>query len=57
MTSASVTIIGISVMVGSVIYGYYRDPYGTMPVILMIAGFVMMMIGLGATTKQRKRTR
>ena len=57
MTSTSMAISGMVVMVGSGIYGYYRDPMGSVPVILMIAGFVLMLIGLGMTAKHRSGTR
>jgi len=46
MTSMSLAIFGVFVMLGSGVYGYYRDPMGSAPVILMIAGFGLTLIGL-----------
>lgn len=57
MTSRPVAILGFVVMVGFGIYGYYRDPLGTLPVALMISGLVMMLIGLGMPSKDRKGSR
>jgi membrane-bound ClpP family serine protease len=53
VTSRPVAILGFTVMVGFGIYGYYRDPLGSLPVALMITGFVMMLIGLGMPSKDK----
>ena len=38
-------ITGLIVMAGSIVYGNYRDPNTTMPVVVFFIGLVMLFAG------------
>ena len=57
MTSRKIAIAGFVILVGSGVYGYYRDPLGSLPVILMVMGFFLMLIGFMRPSKNKSGAR
>ena len=57
MTSRGIAVAGFVILVGSGVYGYYEDPLGTAPVIVMLLGLLVMVIGLIKPSRKRHGSR
>jgi hypothetical protein len=57
MTSRGIAVAGFVILVGSGAYGYYEDPLGTAPVIVMLLGLLVMVIGLIKPSRNRHGSR